>query len=181
MKKITPIISFLALSMMVITSCNKKEVINPDDDHEEELITTVTLELTDTADASNTTSATWADTDGVGGNDPTQMDTIDLNPNTVYYVDISFFNESVSPSEDITAEIQDEAAEHIICYTPSGDLTIDRTDSDGTYEIGLTSLWTVGTLSSLDSVTVSLKHQPDEKDGTCTPGETDVEVQFMIK
>lgn len=171
----------LLFSSLLFTSCNDDEVTTPDDDHEEELITTVTLTLTDTSNLSNTVTATWADLDGVGGNEPTQMDTLILGDNTVYYGDITFLNESETPSEDITSEILEEAAEHIICYDASGNITVARTDSDGSYEIGLTTLWTVGAIAAKDSVSVSLKHQPDEKDGTCTPGETDVEVQFIIK
>ena len=58
-------------------------------------------------------------------------------------------------------------------------VNINRTDTDGTFEIGLQSEW-VTTTASTGTVTVSLKHQPGIKDGTCDPGDTDVEIQFPI-
>lgn len=166
------------------TSCedSNDNVTDPGDPHEEELITSVKLEFSDNLNVLSDTSFQFVDIDGVGGNDPTVFDTIVLKKGTTYNVAIKFLNESESPAEDITEEILEESDEHIVCYTPDGSqLQVTRTDSDGTYEIGLSSSW-VTTNTENGTVTVALKHQPDgAKNGNCAPGETDVEVAFAYK
>jgi len=151
--------------------------------NEEELITTIILTFTDTSGNIAPFTVTFADPDGDGGNAPTIHEAIHLAANTYYDVTIQFLDESKTPAEDITEEIEEEADEHIICYTPAGpaSLSIFRTDSDGTFEIGLESFWSTGGMSMTgNTVTVVLKHQPGIKDCTCAPGDTDVEVVFDV-
>lgn len=170
----------LIASSLSLSSC-KKDDDDPDDhdDHnEEELITTVQLQLGNTNNGDQRT-AKWSDSDGPGGENPV-IDTVYLDTSSTYSVEIEFLDESGAEVADITDEIREEASEHIICFDSSSDnLVISRTDSDGTYEIGLESEW-VTTSAGTYNVTISLKHQPDTKDGTCTPGETDVEVEFPV-
>ena len=167
------------MSTLVLSSC-KRDDDEPDDPHdhnEEELITTVELHL-QAADGSHA-SANWSDLDGPGGDDPI-IDTLVLDTNTTYSLHIEFLDESGDAAYSLTHEIEEEGSEHIVCFDETLDeLSITRTDSDGVYEIGLTSDW-VTTNPSSGNVTISLKHQPEVKDGTCTPGETDVEVTFPI-
>ena len=170
----------LIASSLSLSSC-KKDDDDPDDhdhDHEEELITTVELHMDNTATGDHLT-ATWSDPDGPGGEDAT-IEAITLDTNSTYEVSIEFSDESGDEVHDVTHEIEDEAAAHIICFDPSsGELSVSRTDSDGTHGIGLESEWTTTAAGSLN-ITISLKHQPDVKDGTCDPGETDVEVEFPV-
>lgn len=165
-------------------ACEKEEkkVEEPDHDHEEELITTVKLTFTPANVLLSEQTFMFQDIDGPGGNDPTALDTIMLDAGEVYVVSTEFWNESEAPAEDITPEVLEEADEHIVCFETEADqLTIQRTDTDGTYELGLESSWVAGT-DTTGSVTVSLKHQDEgAKDGTCAPGETDVEVAFPFK
>lgn len=175
----------VALSTLFVTGCKKD-----DDDpkpsgnnnppvHEEELITSVILSFVDTAGVQPSVQYAFRDPDGDGGNAPTQHDTIRLVANTYYNATIQLLNESESPAEDITLEVQDEDDEHIFCYTPANtNVTVVRTDSDGTYEVGITSRWGTGAAATGET-TVTLKHQPGVKDGTCAPGDTDVEVTFV--
>jgi hypothetical protein len=89
------------------------------------------------------------------------------------------YDESKNPIKDLTPEILNEAGDHLFCFEVLGaDVTVVRTDSDGTYQVGLASLWTTGVASS-GTVKVTLKHQVGVKDGTCSPGETDIEVTFI--
>lgn len=167
----------------MFASCEKDDnkVDNPGDGHEEELITTVRLIFTPTQVFAQPDTFEFVDTDGPGGNSPTVFDTISLNANEVYTVSTEFWNESEAVPENITTEVLDEDDEHIVCYdSDNATLAVSRTDSDGNYEVGLSSSWTT-TAVSMGSITVSLKHQPDVKDGTCAPGETDVEVVFPFK
>ena len=184
---IKSILLILTLSLVVFACKKDDKTPTPSDlgntppPNEEELITTVVLTFTDTTGLVAPFTVTFADPDGDGGNAPTTHEDIHLDSNKYYNVSIHFLDESKTPAEDITEEIEVEAAEHIICYTPAGgiNLSVLRTDTDGTFEIGLASLWSSGA-ASMGTLTVVLKHQPDGKDGTCLPGDTDVEVVFNV-
>lgn len=174
---------FFSIGVVLFTSCGKD---NEDPEtppavvNEEELITTVTLQFSDPLNIQPDVVATFRDTDGPGGAEPSQFDTIFLAPSTLYQVTILLLNESVNPAENITTEVEEEAADHLFCYTAEGvDLDIVRTDSDGAYEIGIASAWQTNAAGN-GSVKVVLKHQPGIKDGSCEPGETDVEIDFPV-
>jgi hypothetical protein len=151
--------------------------------NEEELITTVKLSIKDTANLS-VNSFSFRDLDGPGGNSPS-IDTIKLSAGMVYDVEIQFQDESdPANAEDITTEIRAEDDEHLICFESmnvSG-LSMVRTDSDGTYEVGLTSQWSFGNNATASGgmITITLRHQPGSKDGSCSPGDIDVEVNFPL-
>lgn len=166
----------------LLSSCKTgDDVNNPDKENEEELITTVSLTLTDTSDVNNSVYATFQDIDGEGGNEPSVFDTIRLQQGIVYSGTIEFLNESnENEVEDITLEIEEEADEHLLCYDSQAHVDITRTDSDGLYEIGLETLWSTHNMTGEGTVTISLKHQPNgTKDGTCEVGESDVELAFV--
>jgi len=149
--------------------------------HEEELITSVILSFVDTAGVQPAVEYAYRDIDGVGGNAPIQQDVLTLAANTYYTATVQLLNEAESPAEDITLEVLQEDDEHLFCYAPSNtNVTIDRTDSDGTYEVGISTFWSTGAAAS-GNTTVTLKHQPGVKDGTCTPGDTDVEIIFVTE
>ena len=149
--------------------------------NEEELITSLIISFVDTAGVQPSVSYAFRDPDGDGGNAPTQHDTIRLVANTYYNATVQLLNESESPAEDITIEVQDENDEHLFCYAPSNtNVSIVRTDSDGTFEVGIESRWFTGNTANGET-TITLKHQPDVKDGTCAPGDTDIEVTFVTE
>ncbi len=186
MKRTNAYTIFTALAFAVaVVSCKKDEnppVEKPQNEDEQELITTFTLTFTDTSHVLPDVTATFRDNDGAGGNAPTTFDTIRLQNNTVYAASITLLNESVTPAEDITEEVHERDFEHLFCFDVSAglDLSIIRTDSDGTYEVGLQSLWTCGNVST-GNTTIRLKHQPGVKNGQCDPGETDIELSFITE
>lgn len=173
----------LAVSIGTLSSCDKPE----DDDNtvknEEELITTVELTLVDTAFNVSETYV-WKDEDGEGGNAPSRIDTLKLPANRNLVGSVSFYDDSKTPREDITEEIIEEANEHFVGYTPSGglNLSVDITDKDGNnLPLGLANVFRPGS-ESAGSIKITLKHQTGGvKDGTLTPGETDVEVDFPVE
>lgn len=173
-EKITLKTTFLiaAVAMLTLTfSCRKKT-------DEGETITTVriTIKKSGMADA----VYSWKDLDGNGGANPTLPDTIQLNSDSTYISKVEFLNESGSQTVDITEEVKSEGKDHFICYTPSPNLvTVNHTDSDGTYSIGIESSWK-GTGKGKGTMRVVLRHQPGTKNGTCDPGEADVDVEFPI-
>lgn len=177
MKKSMYLLSLLLVAtLLLISSCGE----DPEPVNEEELITTVKLTFTPVGIAGNPQTFTWKDLDGDGPNQPV-IQTISLLNNLTYAVSIELLNESETPIEDITVEIDEERAEHLFCFEPSNglNLTINRTDTDGSFEVGLESEWITGNAST-GSVTIILKHQPGVKNGTCDPGEVDVEVTFPV-
>ncbi len=184
-------LSTLGMALLVILSvgCSKKDDDVPQPSpsgtttppNEEEVITSAILSFVDTAGVQPSVQYAFRDPDGDGGNAPTQHDTIRLVANTYYNATIQLLNEAENPAEDITLEVQQEDDEHLFCYTPSNtNVSILRTDSDGTYEVGITTFWSTGA-SANGETTVTLKHQPGVKDGTCAPGDTDIEVTFVTE
>ena len=160
----------------LIESC-KDVSLPPQPTNEAEVITTVKIELKDTL-TGQYLNYFFRDLDAEGGNAPSQWDTIRLADSSFYNATLKFLNES-NPNAvvDITQEIFTEKANHIICLIPDlANVAIKRTDTDGTYEIGIFSTWKTGGVSNGD-ITITLKHQPGVKNGGCTPGETDVEVK----
>ncbi|MCI4669775.1 MAG: hypothetical protein MRZ79_16695 [Bacteroidia bacterium] len=157
-------ILFIAFSVVVfLPSCTPEE---PGDGEEE--ITSVVLTFDN-----GVGQIKWTE----GGSAPD----ITLDANTTYTVSVEFLNESdPNDVEDVTEEIKEEDDEHIVCYdVTSADVAITRTDSDGTFEVGLATSWVTGDASN-GTVVLDLRHQPEVKDGSCTPGDSDVEVEFNV-
>lgn len=162
-----------------ISSC-KEKVDEPDIDNEEELITTVEVQLTDTI-SGTTQIFRFEDLDGEGGNAPT-TDSIKINANAIYSCAVKFLDESDPLDiEDITEEVLEEGADHHLCLLGLSALNItmsfEESDNNG-FPIPVNSLWTVGN-SSTGDLTIKLKHQEGGHSHTdCDEGETDVEVVF---
>ena len=183
-------LSMLAIALTVVfaVGCSKDDDDTPQPQDpttppptEEEVITTMTITFVDTAGVQPNVTATFRDPDGDGGNAPTQFDTIRLVANTYYNGSVQLLYEAENPVEDITIESQAEDDEHLFCYAPANtNVNVVRTDSDGTYEVGLLTRWFTGAAAT-GTTTVTLKHQPGVKDGTCAPGDTDIEVTFVTE
>ncbi len=177
----------MAVSIGLLTySCTDDDDATPAvpiTQNEEEVITTVDLTFTDSLTSSSSTFS-FNDPDGDGADDPT-IDTIKLSVGKVYTVSAEFKDASDPDDvEDITAEIKTEDDEHLVCFdqTNINGLTIRRTDTDGTYEVGLDSRWqtTMNATSNQGVLRLTLRHQPGSKDGSCTAGDTDVEIDFPV-
>jgi hypothetical protein len=170
----------LALAAASLYSCQPQTPVDP---HEEELITTVNLEL-----ESNTTTLNlnYKDLDGDGGMAPVFiLDT--LAANTTYSGMITLLNEAETPIEDLTSEIFDEAEEHQFFFSASGNsqFTYSDTDNNGN-PLGLTFSLLTGDAGT-ESFLLVLRHQPDKyatgvSDGDITNagGETDIEITFDV-
>lgn len=180
MKKIIFNISLIAL--LAFTACKDNE-IKPENkpSNETELITTLIVEMTD---SSNNTSNhfVFRDLDGDGGNAPSSFDSILLNANSTYSCKLIVLDESQSKSDTISQEIFDERDDHLFVFTKEQiDADIYITDKDNNnLPVGLMSKWYSKTTSS-GFVTITLKHQPDIKNGSALLGETDVEVKFPCR
>jgi hypothetical protein len=169
----------LLLTVIFIASCKPDEPVDP---NEEEVITKVTLTFTDVTTGAVVLEAIYADPDGAGGAGPVRFDSIRLDSAKTYNVRVALYDESdASNIKNVTTEVQAEAAEHLFCYTPTGaNVVVTKTDSDGTFPIGITTSWAAG-LPSTGTMRVELRHQPDgAKNGTCAPGSTDVQLDFVV-
>ncbi len=179
-----PRVLFALCSIWFMASCAKDDnrVNNPPNQNDEELITSLLVELS--AGGASQTYA-FRDPDGPGGNDPVQWDTLRLQAGVSAQVRLSFLDESKDTTEDITLEIMDEAEDHQVFFTPQGvsiSITVTDTDSNGNL-LGLESSWTASSAGT-GTLTITLKHQPEIKaaaPGDIALGETDVEVIFPIR
>ena len=173
---------FLATASLFLASCS-------DDDNgpvnEEEVITTV---ITTLINGSTTITLTSRDLDGDGPNAPVVTVSGDLTANTVYNGEITFLNETVTPADNITAEVEEEGEEHQIFYQiPSALGTIGYTDFDvNAKPVGLTFTYTTGNAGT-GNLTVTLRHLPNKSaagvaagDITNAGGATDAQVSFPI-
>ncbi|MDA0898810.1 MAG: type 1 periplasmic binding fold superfamily protein [Bacteroidetes bacterium] len=172
--------AILPILVFALYSCDPVE---PTDPNEEELITTVSVEL---IGPNSTAVLSYVDLDGDGGAAPVfSVDSLDAN--TVYSGSITLLNESETPAEDITAEIFDEADDHQFFFTTNGGTNYSYTDQDNNgYPVGLTFELTTGDPGT-EEFTFILRHLPaKDADGvidgdiTNAGGETDIEVVFDV-
>lgn len=184
--KMTNKFSLFILAIAFISLMSSCEKEGPEVPNEEELITTMTYTLTPVSGGSAVV-LTFVDLDGDGGNAPTITGGT-LAANTSYTGAITLSNQSVSPAEDITAEVAEEDAEHQFFFQSSiSDLTVSYADLDSDGKpIGLASTLTTGNTAS-GSMTVILRHEPNKTaanvstgDITNAGGESDIEVTFSI-
>lgn len=182
MKKNVLMLSFLALmGAATFTSCKKDKP----EDNEGELITTLKLTFTEQGTTDGLTFF-YRDPDGEGGEEPTTHDEIKLKPGKQYNCVLSFLNESVVPTEDMTQEIAAEGHDHQIYFEPDPTSLVTVTnlniDANG-LPVGLTSTWTTAGADANGKIRISLKHKPGQKAAgdPVSKGETDVELDFVLK
>lgn len=167
-----------------LTSCISDDDSLPTIVNQEEVITTVSLTLTPEAGGSSLILRSF-DSDGDGPNAPVVTVSGDLEADTIYLGTVLFLNETVSPIENITEEVQDEADEHQVLYTIGSSLSasITPTDFDSNSNPLGTSIRLSITSPSEGLLTITLRHEPKKpNDGTLLDagGETDVQVSFPV-
>lgn len=177
----------LLVLTLVFTACsdNDPEVVN-----EEELITTVNITLTPQG-GGNTVNLQFRDPDGPDGPlTPTATPPVGiLQANTVYDGTIEFLDETKTPAEDITEEIEEEDEEHQIFYSfDTINATVEYTDQDSNGNpVGLNFRVTTTTAAS-GVFRITLLHEPDKSapgvstgDPTNAGGETDIFVTLLVE
>ena len=180
-------ISLILTLSVIIFSCKKDKdpaPENPPPVNQGEVITTVKLLFTDSANTSSTNIFTFKDADGEGGNGPTVFDTIKITANKTYFVSLLLLDETKNPVDTISNEVLEEANEHMFFFHHSAvNITTSYLDFDTNnppLPIGLSTKWKTGSASN-GSSQIILKHQPGVKNGTEIPGETDIDVTFTTK
>ena len=172
-------------SLLAVMSCSD----DPDDpviENEEEVITTLTYTLTP-AEGGSAVVLNYRDLDGDGPGEPTITNGT-LSAETIYTGSITILNETESPAENVTEEIEEEDKDHQFFFeTTVTGLTVEYTDFDGDGNpVGLSNIVTTGSAGS-GNLTVTLKHEPDKSasgvsdgDMTNAGGETDISVTWAI-
>lgn len=175
---------FSSLVIMSLTSCSSDD---PEIVNEEELITTLKVTLTPN-EGGETVILEYKDLDGDGPNDPETTITGNLVANKTYTGVTQVLNETESPAEDITLEVEEEGDEHQFFYIFSNSIaTVNYTDVDKNGRpIGINFTFTT-TSAQIGNLTVILRHEPNKaasgvSEGNITNagGETDVEANFSL-
>jgi hypothetical protein len=164
--------------MLLLQSCNKED---PKPPNEEELITTVEVKLSPTGGGIPVTLK-FFDADGeLGSIAPLFTVSGPLKASTTYAAIIELTNETINPHGDISAEVAEEANDHLFCFDVDGNIDIDYNDEDDNgLPLGLITSWVTGQPGDA-VVTISLLHQAGTKTGQCPGvGDTDVEVSFNL-
>ncbi|MCB0663978.1 MAG: hypothetical protein KDC24_14625 [Saprospiraceae bacterium] len=163
-----------AIAATTFSSCKKDDGPGPDEG--QELITSLLLHF---ENAGTTSTFAWRDLDGIGGIAAT-IDTIVLAPNTTYALTLEVLDESKTPVENITEEIEEEDEDHLFLFQDDNNvLSITTIDTDANGDpVGLEN--TVVTSAGTGNLTISLKHQSDKANPNNT-GETDIEVTMPYK
>lgn len=171
------LISFLFLSVILV-SCDPENPNNPND---QEVITTVQINGVSSTD---TIQFAFSDPDGPGGIIPT-IDTIVLQASNSYTVSLELLDETKTPVDTVTNEIEEEGVDHQFFFTIAGanlSSTYGDVDLNGN-PIGILNTWTTAGTST-GTLMITLKHQPGLKPaspGDITVGETDVEITFPVR
>jgi hypothetical protein len=175
--------AFLLMAVVGFTSCKKEKV----DPNEVELITTVRVKLTEKVlgGTGALTVFEFKDLDGEGGAAPSKFDEITLQKGKIYDCVLEILNESVSPAENITAEIIKEANDHQFYFLSTNGLVVFsnfNADVKG-FPLGTSSIWTASSSAGTGTLNITLKHKPGAKtaNDNINVGETDISLDFKVK
>lgn len=192
MKNINALPLLLLGGIFLLTACNDDSF--PEVENEEELITAVTLTFTPT-DGGIAVIANAADTSAAQDGNLIIAEKIVLEANTPYELSIDL--DHAASETNITAEIKEEADEHLILFAwtaglfsdPEGDGNIDLRDDPVNYkdfdanglDLGLETTWITGEPAT-GTFRFVLKHQPDIKTATSgiNDGVTDLDIVWDI-
>jgi hypothetical protein len=186
----------VAGSLLFLSGCKKDD---PKPENIPEAITKATLTFTPAGGAPVIVTAT--DPDGDGPLPRTLSGPINLVKNVSYTLKITLINELAKPTDpeyDITAEVEEEADEHIFFFAwtnntfsnPTGNGNVDNRSDAVNYvdrdtkglPLGLETSWTTINATGSGTFQVMLKHQPDLKSATSksTDGESDLDLTFNL-
>ena len=171
----------LLASTLIFASCSDDDDNAPDPVNEEEVITTLTVTLDS---GSDTVVMQYQDLDGDGPDAATVTVSGPLSDNTSYNGSIVLLNETESPAENVTEEIEEEDDEHQFFYTVGSGLDVDTEyanfDGDGN-PLGTMFVLNTGIPSS-GGLTFTLRHEPNKPNTGLenAGGSTDIEVTFDV-
>lgn len=150
----------------------------------EEVITTLTATLVPADGMGATITLTTRDLDGDGPDEPVVTVSGNLDASTTYSGTLVLLNETVSPADNITLEVEEEDDEHQFFFTANGGLDVATTYTsfdDNSNPLGITFDLTTGAAST-GAFTVTLRHEPTKPNTGLTDagGETDISASFTV-
>ena len=172
----TKISLFLLLALLAFAGCKK------DTTTEQENITRVVVHLTGSGGFDQ--EFEWSDPDG-GDISNATIDPIVIpaTAGNTLQCHIHVYDDTKTPTEDLTEEIEAEKNVHLLVYNVTGanvGVAYDDTDDNGKH-LGIETVWTKGAAST-GSVNIKLYHEPTDKDNLNAPGgEVDFDVTFPIE
>jgi hypothetical protein len=173
----------IALGSMLLLNACSKEVAEEENDNE--VVTTLELHIMERV-TFNHFIYKFDDPDGFGaGSAAPVIDVIRLAPNKVYDVELKLLNKTSNPVEDLTAEVEDEGADHRFYYLPAAgsNITVNNFSNDGNgVPLGIMSTWTTGPKAT-GKIRIVLRHYPNGSKATDDPvdspkSSTDVDREF---
>jgi hypothetical protein len=182
--KTTQFLILLLLSTsLLFTSCSGDDDELPEEINEEEVITTLTVTLSPSGGGTAITMQSQ-DLDGDGPNPPVVSVSGSLASGTTYSGSLVLLNETESPAEDITEEVEEESDEHQFFYVAAGglDVTVEATNVDSNGNALGTEFSLVAGSQSNGTLTITLRHEPTKPNSGLADagGETDIEVTFNV-
>ena len=166
---------------LLFVSCSNDDT--PEQINEEEVITTMTVTLAPNGGGSPITLQT-RDLDGDGPNAPEVTVSGNLATGVTYNGTIVLLNETESPAENITEEVEAESLVHQFFYTSGGGL--DVTTEYGNFDsnqnpLGTEFMLTAGAASS-GTLTFTMRHEPVKPNTGLgdAGGETDISASFNL-
>lgn len=176
-------LSLLLAAGLTLTSCSDDDDNTPEEVNEEEVITTLTATLTPVGGGDAITIQT-RDLDGDGPNAPVVTVSGNMTAGATYDGVLVLLNETESPAEDITLEVEEEDDEHQFFFTIGGNLdaSTEYTSFDGNGNpLGIEFSLTAGA-ASMGTLTFTLRHEPTKPNNGLADagGETDIEATFNV-
>ena len=175
-------LSTAIFASLLFVSCSSDDD-TPEPVNEEEVITTTTVTLAPNGGGTPITLKT-RDLDGDGPNAPVITVSGNLEAGVTYNGTIVLLNETESPAENITEEVEEENLEHQFFYTVGGGLDVSTDygnfDDDGN-PLGTEFTLTAGAASS-GTLTFTLRHEPTKPNTGLgdAGGETDISASFNL-
>jgi hypothetical protein len=175
-----------------------------------ESLTTVTLQLTNQADATDKPTCTYEfHFDNNGNVTSSDSTALTLKANAKYNAVVQLYDKLQTPVFDVSAEIKERQNYHLFFFQPTPisaaslvtgitspyipgtptasagpylNLSVARTDVDTNSPALQIGLTDLFTTgaASTGNLEVVLRHQPNAKNGTYAPGSTDLDVNFKV-
>ncbi len=177
-------LSMFAFLGLFLVSCSDDDDDNPDPVNEEEVITTMTITLTPQGGGGTVVTLVTRDIDGDGPGAPVDDVSGSLAENTVYDGAIVLLNETETPPENVTEEVEDEDDEHQFFYVVGGGLnaTTEYANFDGDGNPLGTEFTLTTTTASTGTLQFVLRHEPTKPNTGLgdAGGDTDIERTFDV-
>lgn len=173
-----PLFYLSVFCLLALSAC--KKTANANDENEHEAINKIVLRFSQNGVLRSTSVV--EDPDGDGGNPPTRMDSIRLQPGQTYTAEVQLVNLVNGVEKDITAGIQAQGRSHELFFLPSlpAALTVTKNDRDALgFPIGFNSTWVTGS-AGRSQVQIKLMHKPGIKGPSDGPnvGHSDIDVNL---